>query len=92
MLRKADFEVLGPARATASGLSLIEEIGGDAAVLDINLRGEAPDRVARKLLAKVTRFITLSGPLRKPLSGRFRIFCTAKRGSIGAAAAVGMAC
>jgi DNA-binding NarL/FixJ family response regulator len=61
VLRKADFEVLGPARAAASGLSLIEEIGGDAAVLDINLRGEAPDPVARKLLAKVTRFITLSG-------------------------------
>ena len=61
VLMKADFEVLGPARAVAQALSLIEETGCDAAVLDINLSGETSEPVARKLLAKGTRFVTLSG-------------------------------
>ena len=60
-LRKADFEVLGPARAVAQALSLIEETGCDAAVLDINLSGETSEPVARKLVADGTRFVTLSG-------------------------------
>ena len=61
VLRKADFEVLGPVRAVAEALTLIEENGCDAAVLDINLSGETSEPVARKLLAKGTRFVTLSG-------------------------------
>ncbi len=60
-LRKADFEVLGPARAVAQALSLIEVNGCDAAVLDINLSHETSEPVARKLLANGTRFVTLSG-------------------------------
>ncbi len=61
VLRDADFEVLGPARSVAAALSLIEESGCDTAVLDINLSGETSERVARKLLANGTRFVTLSG-------------------------------
>jgi PAS domain S-box-containing protein len=61
VLRKADFEILGPARAVAQALSLIEESGCDAAVLDINLGGETSEAVARKLLANGTRFLSLSG-------------------------------
>jgi PAS domain S-box-containing protein len=61
VLRAADFEVVGPARAVAQALSLVEEIGCDVAVLDINLRGETSEPVARELLAKGTRFVTLSG-------------------------------
>ena len=61
VLRKADFEVLGPARAVAQALSLIEEHGCDAAVLDINLSHETSEPIARKLLANGTRFVTLSG-------------------------------
>ncbi len=61
VLRDADFEVLGPARSVAAALSLIEESGCDAAVLDINLTRETSEPVARKLLADGTRFVTLSG-------------------------------
>jgi PAS domain S-box-containing protein len=61
VLSEAGFEVLGPARSVALALSLIEERGCDAAVLDINLSGETSEAVARKLLAMGTRFVTLSG-------------------------------
>ncbi|MGA9268889.1 MAG: hypothetical protein WBV79_20900, partial [Rhodomicrobium sp.] len=61
VLEGAGFEVLGPARAVAQALSLIEEVGCDAAVLDINLSGETSEPVARKLIANGTRFVTLSG-------------------------------
>ncbi len=61
VLRNAHFEVLGPARAVAQALSLIEENGCDAAVLDINLSHETSEPVARKLMANGTRFVTLSG-------------------------------
>ncbi len=61
VLRHADFEVLGPARTAAQALSLLDEIGCDAAVLDINLGGETSELVARRLLANGTKFVTLSG-------------------------------
>jgi PAS domain S-box-containing protein len=61
VLKKAGFDLLGPARAVAQALSLIEENGCDAAVLDINLGGETSEPVARKLWANGTRFVTLSG-------------------------------
>ena len=60
VLRDADFEVLGPVRSVAPALSLIEESGCDAAVLDINLGGETSEPIAWKLLAKGIRFVTLS--------------------------------
>ena len=63
VLRSAGFEVVGPAQAVAPALSLIEEVGCDAAVLDINLRGETSELVAHKLLANGTKFVTLSGYL-----------------------------
>lgn len=61
MLRNADFEVLGPAKAVAQALSLIERTACDAAVLDINLSGETSEPIARKLLANGVKFVTLSG-------------------------------
>ena len=61
VLKAAGFEVLGPARAVAQALSLIAEVGCDAAVLDINLSGETSEPVARKLLENGTKFVTLSG-------------------------------
>jgi PAS domain S-box-containing protein len=61
VLRNADFEVVGPARAVAQALSLIEVNGCDTAVLDINLSHETSEPIARKLLANGTPFVTLSG-------------------------------
>jgi CheY-like chemotaxis protein len=61
VLKGAGFEVLGPARAVAQALSLIDEIGCDVAVLDINLSDETSEPVAHKLMERGTRFITLSG-------------------------------
>ena len=61
VLSDAGFDVIGPARAVAAALSLIEESGCDVAVLDVNLGGETSEPVAWRLLAKGTPFVTLSG-------------------------------
>ena len=61
ILKKAGFDVIGPARAVAPALSLIEERGCDAAVLDINLGGETSEPVAWRLLTRGAPFVALSG-------------------------------
>ncbi len=61
VLSKAGFDVLGPARAVASALSLIEERGCDVAVLDVNLGAETSEPIAWRLLASGTPFVTMSG-------------------------------
>jgi two-component sensor histidine kinase len=61
VLKEAGFAVIGPVSAVVPGLSLIEERGCDAAVLDIDLGGETSEPVARRLIEGGTPFITLSG-------------------------------
>jgi PAS domain S-box-containing protein len=62
VLKTAGFEVVGPVGTSAQALSLVEKIGCDAAVLDINLGGgKTSEPVALELLARGARFITLSG-------------------------------
>ena len=61
ILKKAGFDVIGPARSVAPALSLIEERGCDAAVLDINLGGETSEPVAWRLLTRGAPFVALSG-------------------------------
>jgi PAS domain S-box-containing protein len=61
VLLKAGFEVVGPARAASQALQLVDELGCDVAVLDVNLGNETSERVALKLRERGTPFITLSG-------------------------------
>jgi DNA-binding response OmpR family regulator len=61
ILRKGGFEVVGPARSANRALQLIDDIGCDAAVLDINLGRETSERVAIRLRERNTPFVTVSG-------------------------------
>jgi PAS domain S-box-containing protein len=60
-LGKAGFEVVGPARAVAQALQLINEAGCDAAVLDINLGAETSEPIALRLSDRGTPFVMVSG-------------------------------
>ncbi len=61
ILKEAGFEVLGPAATVTQALSLMQEKGCDAAVLDINLLDGTSEPVARQLLDCGTPFIVVSG-------------------------------
>ena len=65
------FEVIGPVGTVADALELIEEVDCDAAVLDVNLGNETADPIARKLLARATPFVTLTGYTQEQLSPVF---------------------
>ena len=60
-LADAGFRVIGPATSVAKALRLIEEVGCDVAVLDVNLRDETAEPIARELRARGTPFVFLSG-------------------------------
>jgi DNA-binding NtrC family response regulator len=60
-LASAGFEVAGPALTVAQSIALIEKGGCDAAVLDINLRGETSEPVAKELHNRGIPFITMTG-------------------------------
>ncbi len=60
-LTSAGFEAVGPALTVAQSIALIEKDGCDAAVLDINLRGETSEPVAESLRARGIPFITMTG-------------------------------
>jgi PAS domain S-box-containing protein len=61
VLIEAGFEVVGPARSASQALQLVNKIGCDVAVLDVNLGSETSERVALRLMERGTPFITLSG-------------------------------
>jgi DNA-binding response OmpR family regulator len=56
-LTEAGFLVVGPAPSVAKALNLIEEVGFDVAVLDVNLRDETAEVVARELRSRRTPFL-----------------------------------
>jgi PAS domain S-box-containing protein len=60
-LTNAGFDIVGPANSVAHAIELIQDIGCDGAVLDINLGGETSEPVARELNDRGTAFVTLSG-------------------------------
>ncbi|MBC7985691.1 MAG: response regulator [Sphingomonadaceae bacterium] len=53
--------VIGPAASVAEALALIEEAVLDAALLDVNLRGERSDAVADALEARGVPFALATG-------------------------------
>ncbi len=60
-LQADGFEILGPAMTVGQALNLIQRGGCDAAVLDLNLRGETSEAIAQALLARSIPFITMTG-------------------------------
>ncbi len=58
---EAGFAAVGPALSAAKAIELIEKGGCDAAVLDINLRGETSAAVADELRTRTIPFITITG-------------------------------
>jgi DNA-binding NtrC family response regulator len=60
-LKDAGFETVGPALTVAQAMTLLGKAGCDAAVLDINLRGETSEPVAKELHARGIPFITMTG-------------------------------
>lgn len=66
-LIQAGFQVVGPAPSVAKALKLIMEVGCDVAVLDVNLRDETAEAVARELRSRRTPFLFLSAVSRDQL-------------------------
>lgn len=60
-LSAAGFDVVGPAGSVARALSLIDELGCDTALLDVNLGLETSEAVALELRARGTPFVVMSG-------------------------------
>jgi len=59
-LRKAGFQVIGPAASVAEAMHLIEHQRPDAAVLNVNLGGERVTPVAKLLRARSIPFVLAS--------------------------------
>lgn len=70
-LTQAGFVVVGPASSVAKALKLIEEVGCDVALLDVNLRDETAEPVARELRSRRTPFLFLSAVSRDHLPSDF---------------------
>jgi DNA-binding response OmpR family regulator len=70
-LAEAGFQVVGPAPSVAKALKLIVEVGCDVALLDINLRDETAEPVARELRSRRTPFLFLSAVSREHLPPAF---------------------
>ena len=60
-LEALDRELAGVADSVADGLALVEKGGIDAAILDVNLKGESVWPVATALRAKGTPFVLATG-------------------------------
>jgi DNA-binding response OmpR family regulator len=70
-LTEAGFLVVGPAPSVSKALKLIEDVGCDVAVLDVNLRDETAEPVARELRSRRTPFVFLSAVSREHLPPGF---------------------
>lgn len=70
-LTEAGFLVVGPAPSVAKALKLIKDVGCDIAVLDVNLRDETAEPVARELRSRRTPFLFLSAVSRDRLPAGF---------------------
>ena len=61
VLTNAGYEVVGPTGVVADALHLVETVGCDIAVLDINLGRETSEAVAHSLRDRGTPFLVVSG-------------------------------
>ena len=71
-LREAGYEVLGPYSTVAAAMAASQSESFDAAILDINLRGEFVYPVAEELARRRIPFLFLSGYATINMPERFR--------------------
>jgi DNA-binding response OmpR family regulator len=71
-LRAAGYEIVGPCSSLATALRAAGKENFDAAVLDINLRGELVYPAAEKLAERQIPFVFLSGYATANMPERFR--------------------
>jgi CheY-like chemotaxis protein len=73
LLKDAGFDLIGPAASVTQAFRLLEEqLGCDAAVLDVNLGRETSELVARRLASSGTPFLTITGYARLQLRLAFK--------------------
>ena len=72
VLRGAGWSVIGPAGTFAKAVSIAQTATCDGAVLDVNLRGERVDDVAKILSGRGIPFVFASGYGRENLPAAFR--------------------
>ena len=72
ILTRAGWRVIGSAGTLSSAVSLARKSACDAALLDVNLRGERADEVAEILFARGVPFLFVSGFGRGNLPAAFR--------------------
>jgi DNA-binding response OmpR family regulator len=73
VLSAANIEVIGPAHSIGKALSLLATSQGiDAAVLDVNLKGQAAFPIAEALMARGIPFVFTTGYDRRQLEGPYR--------------------
>ena len=60
-LRRAGYQVVGPAPSLGTALELLRQVRPDAAVLDVNVGGERVTPVAEVLRAMAVPFVLASG-------------------------------
>ena len=70
-LTEAGFVIVGPASSVAKALKLVVDIGCDVAVLDVNLRDETVEPIARALRSRGKPFLFLSAVSRENLPPEF---------------------
>jgi two-component system, response regulator PdtaR len=70
-LTRAGFQVVGPVPSVSKALTLIAAAGCDIAVLDVNLRNETAEPIARELRSRSTPFLFLSAVSRDRLPPEF---------------------
>jgi DNA-binding response OmpR family regulator len=71
VLVDAGFEIAGVASRVGKALSLIENVGCEAAIVDANLAGTSAGPVAAALSARGLPFVVLSGYTREQLQNEF---------------------
>ena len=70
-LRSEGAEIVGPVGELSEALAQVNEDGFDAAVIDINLRGQSVYPIADKLIEKQIPFVFATGYGQEALPSRF---------------------
>ena len=68
----AGYEVIGPVLSVSAALELLDTVGPDAALLDVNLDGEMSYPIAEILAARSIPFIFVSGYAAGQIRADFR--------------------
>lgn len=70
LLRSAGHEVVGPALSLEQARALLAEHTVDFAIVDANIRGDAPVDVVETLIARNIPYVYISGYAKADLEGR----------------------